>query len=108
MKKIILILVAVAFGYGIFTEMSHKPPLNDPKKVVIYTTDTCPFSKKAKKIMDDENIAYTECNIRKSKSCRSAFNDLGATRIPTLVTNGKMTLGYNKEIVLGELAKSGS
>ncbi len=69
---------------------------------------TCPYSTKAKKVLKRENIAYTECDIKKSKSCQSAFNNLGARGVPTLVINGQIKNDYSQAGVLNELAKSGS
>ena len=43
------------------------------KKIIIYTTDTCPYCSRAKSLFDRKKISYEEINVEKDEALRDAM-----------------------------------
>ena len=101
-EKIIMAIVLCVGAIAIFQKISSKP-VNGSHKVILYTTNTCPYSKKAKRELKKANVAYTECNISESKSCAWSYKQAGYKRVPVLLIDNRVVQNYSKENVLREL-----
>ncbi len=71
--------------------------------VVLYATDWCGYCRKARELLADNNIQYTEFDIEKSDEGRRRYDDLGGNGIPLLNVNGNIINGYNKSRILKSL-----
>jgi glutaredoxin 3 len=43
------------------------------KKVIIYTTDTCPYCSRAKSLLEKKNIPYAEVNVSNDELLRDSM-----------------------------------
>lgn len=69
----IAIIIGVAWIKLSNRQLSHKdiPHKESPmENIVIYTTTSCPFCVKAKKLLERKNAAYTEINVQDSTEKR--------------------------------------
>lgn len=78
-------------------------------KIEIFTIPTCPFCRKAKEMLEDNYLNFTEYDIsRKEDEMRKRlglkFGIKGRVTVPQIVINGKHIGGYSE---LKELFKSG-
>ena len=64
-------------------------------KAKIYTTDYCPYCKKAKKLLDTKGIKYEEINLTNDPDMRSKLVETtGRNTVPQIYINGKHIGGY--------------
>jgi glutaredoxin 3 len=69
-------------------------------KVKIYTTNTCPWCKKAKEFMKEKKISFIEKDVTKNEKNRNEMIKIsGQMGVPVLDINGTIIVGFNsKEI----------
>jgi glutaredoxin 3 len=76
--------------------------------VIIYTTAWCPYCIRAKQLLDDKAVEYTEINVS-AGDARAKMRELtGGTTVPQIVINDQATGGCDELFVLersGELNK---
>ena len=60
-------------------------------KIEIYTWSTCPFCKKAKKLLDSKGVEYTEYQIDGDEKARDEMAKLtgGERSVPQIFVNGQ-------------------
>jgi len=67
------------------------------KKVVIYSTPTCPYCKRAKDYLTQKGIAYTDYNVgedrEKAKEMIQKSKQMG---VPVIVVDGEVLVGFNQ------------
>ena len=67
------------------------------KKVVIYSTPTCPYCKRAKDYFTQKGIAYTDYNVgedrEKAKEMIHISKQMG---VPVIVVDGEVLVGFNQ------------
>jgi len=74
-------------------------------KVIIYTTDYCPYCKLAKNLLDQKAVAYEEIRIDLEEAKREEMMKLsGRKTVPQIFINDQPIGGYDD---LASLAKSG-
>ncbi|MCJ8272865.1 MAG: hypothetical protein MJK04_26145 [Psychrosphaera sp.] len=77
---------------------------NTEQKVVVYSTQWCPFCTKAKQFLTDNNIEFEERDIEKGGQKVSAlFNTIGTPGIPKIVIGNKILTGFNPTLLEAEL-----
>lgn len=60
------------------------------KNILIYTTNYCPYCVKAKKLLDQEHLTYTEINIERDQAKRDELEKLSHIRtVPQIFVDGK-------------------
>ena len=74
--------------------------LSGDNVVILYATDWCGYCKKARELLSEHNIQYTEFDIEKSKEGRRRYDQLKGNGIPVLDINGSIVMGYNKSKIL--------
>ena len=72
-------------------------------RVELYTTPSCPFCVRAKRLLAERHIAYTEFDIEKSAEGRRRYEALGGSGVPVLTVNGTVIHGYNPDAILDAL-----
>lgn len=74
------------------------------QKVVMYTTQWCPYCKKAKQYLKDNQIAFEERDIEQGGEQVSAlFQSIDAPGIPKIVVGDKVIIGFNQPVLQQEL-----
>ena len=108
MKNLLVILgimVAAFVMLDMFNRQSapQKPVASGSNNVIMYSTATCGYCKKAKKLFEEKNIAYVECDVGKSSQCNQAFAALKGRGVPLFDIKGTIIHGYNQEYLLATL-----
>jgi glutaredoxin len=110
MKKIILIAV-VAFVFinlGKIYDFFDPPPNFSSiaeGTVVIYTTSSCGYCFKAKRLFKSMSVKYIEFDIEKSKEAHQQFTQLGGQGVPLIVIGDKRIHGYSRGTIIETLKK---
>ena len=67
------------------------------KKVVIYSTPTCPYCKRAKDYFTQKGIAYTDYNVaedrEKTKEMIQKSKQMG---VPVIIVDDEVLVGFNQ------------
>ena len=71
-------------------------PLVRKDRVVIYTTQSCGYCKKAKAYFKTNKIAYKEYAIDSSEVARARYDKLGATGVPVIFVGKKRMNGFSE------------
>ena len=68
------------------------------KKVIVYSTPTCPFCLRAKQYLKENNIQFTEhdvgSNPDKAQEMIKKSNQMG---VPVIEIDGNVIVGFDKE-----------
>lgn len=66
--------------------------------VKIYTTPTCPWCRKTKAWMKENNIEYEEIDVSTDKeAAKEMVEKSGQMGVPVLDVNGKILVGYDPD-----------
>lgn len=77
---------------------------NTEKKVVIYTTQWCPYCKKTKEYLKAHNVDFTERDIEQGdQSVDALFSSIGYPGIPKIVVGDVIINGFNASLIAQEL-----
>ena len=75
------------------------------KNVTIYSTPTCHFCHMAKDYFMENNIAYTEYDVKSDLAKRAEMVDKsGQMGVPVIIIDGEVTVGFDKPRIVGLLA----
>ncbi len=67
------------------------------KRVVIYSTPTCPWCKRAKEYFSQKDIPYLEYNVAENKEAASdMINKTGQMGVPVISINDEVVVGFNQ------------
>jgi len=73
------------------------------KKVVIYSTPTCPFCKRAKDYLSRKGIAYVDYNVAQDRErAKEMIQKSGQMGVPVITIDNEVVVGFN-QTVLDEL-----
>lgn len=73
------------------------------KKVVIFSTPTCPYCKRAKEYLSQKGIPYFEYNVATDRdAAREMVKKSGQLGVPVITIDDKVIIGFN-QIQLGKL-----
>lgn len=68
--------------------------------IIIYSTETCPYCKIAKKYMDSKDLKYVNKSVDKDKD---ALNEMvkksGQMGVPVIDIDGSIIVGFDKEMI---------
>lgn len=73
------------------------------KKVLIYTTPTCPYCHQAKEYLDSKKIKYTDLDASDQKNAQQMIDKSGQMGVPVLDIEGKIIVGFDKAAIDKEL-----
>jgi len=65
-------------------------------KVVMYSTNSCGYCKKARKYFNKNNISYTDYNIEKNAQAKRKFKKMGARGVPVILVGNKRLNGFSE------------
>ena len=64
-------------------------------EVKIYTTNYCPYCKKAKDLLNAKHVEYEEIDVTNNPDLRTELTQMtGRTTVPQIFINGKHIGGY--------------
>jgi glutaredoxin-like YruB-family protein len=77
---------------------------NMEKSVEIYTTSTCPYCRKVKEFLDENNVSYTNHDVGKDrKELEKMIEKTGQMAVPVILIDGKKIVGLDKKAIKEEL-----
>lgn len=78
----------------------------DTKKVVIYSTPTCPICRRAKARLSQKGISYQDIDIAANKeAAHEMIHKSGQMGVPVIFVDDQMMLGFNQAKLDEMLAK---
>lgn len=67
------------------------------KNVVIYSTPTCPYCKRAKDYLSQKRIPYTDYNVATDKDkTREMIQKSGQMGVPVIAVDDEIIIGFNQ------------
>lgn len=79
---------------------------NSTNKVIIYTTQWCPYCKKAKEYLNENKIMYTERDIEQGdESIDELFAAIDSPGVPKIVIGEVIINGFNPRLIKENLKK---
>lgn len=65
------------------------------KKVIVYTSNTCPYCNSAKEYLNDKGVDYEERNISQNKEARIELTKRGIRSVPTIIIGDEVVVGFD-------------
>ena len=70
------------------------------KKVVVYSTPTCPYCKRAKDCLSQKGIPYTNINVAQDREkAKEMIQKSGQMGVPIITINGEVIVGFNQTLL---------
>ena len=67
------------------------------KKVIVYSTKTCPWCAKVKEFLKENKVSFTTKDVgTNTKNAKEMFEKSGQQGVPVTDINGKIIIGYNE------------
>jgi len=91
---------APAFAQGDFSAIYRETG----KPVVMFSTSTCPYCRRARALLDEEHVAYQDFVIDQSPQARQRFASFGGSGVPVLLIGTRRIEGYREDVIRDSLA----
>lgn len=75
------------------------------KSVVIFTTSTCRYCKRAREVLEKNNIDYYDFVTDKSADAQKRYQALGESAVPVLFIADRKIVGANQEVIEAALQR---
>lgn len=73
------------------------------KKVVVYSTPTCPYCKRAKDCLSRKGIPFVDHNVAQDRdAAKEMIQKSGQMGVPVITIDGEIVVGFN-QILLDRL-----
>ena len=73
------------------------------KKVVIYSTPTCPYCKRTKDYLTEKGIPYVDYNVASNREkAKEMIDKSGQMGVPVVIVDDEIMVGFN-QVKLDEL-----
>lgn len=70
------------------------------KKVVIYSTPTCPYCKRAKEYLSRKGIPYTDIDVAQDKEkAKEMTQKSGQMSVPVIIIDDEIVVGFNQVLL---------
>ncbi len=70
------------------------------KKVVIYSTPTCPYCKRAKEYFSRKGISYTDIDVAQDKEkAKEMTQKSGQMSVPVIIIDDEIVVGFNQVLL---------
>ena len=66
------------------------------EKVIVYTSNTCPYCTMAKDYLETKNVEFEERNVQEDSKAREELMAKGYTGVPVLVIGDEEIVGFDK------------
>ena len=74
------------------------------KKVILYTTSTCPYCRRLKSFLKDNDIPFSNNDVGKSREkLEEMKKKSGQMSVPVTDVGGTILVGFNRERIAREL-----
>jgi len=96
--KIIFIGIMLFAGYQYFyktPEVSARM-IDNNCDAVVFTTQSCPYCKKARQLLNEEKVNWCEKDVNKSSANNALFKKLGGRGVPFAVIGDEIVKGFSK------------
>lgn len=75
------------------------------KKVIVYSTPTCPYCRKAKEYLQEKGIEYTDIDVSQDESAqKEMIEKSGLMSVPVIDIGGTIITGFDKDKIDEALA----
>ena len=70
------------------------------KKVIVYSTSTCPYCIKAKAFLKDNNINFEDIDVSTNQEkAKEMIDKSGQMGVPTIDIEGEIIIGFDKDSI---------
>jgi len=70
------------------------------KKVVVYSTPTCPYCKRAKDYLSRRGIPYTDINVAQDREkAKEMIQKSGQMGVPVITIDNEIIVGFNQVLL---------
>ena len=70
------------------------------KKVVVYSTPTCPYCKRAKDYLSHKGITYTDINVAQGRGkANEMIQKSGQMGVPVITIGNEVVVGFNQTLL---------
>jgi len=70
------------------------------KKVVIYSTPTCPYCKRAKEYLSRKGISYTDIDVAQDREkAKEMIQKSGQMGVPVITIDNEVVVGFNQALL---------
>ena len=70
------------------------------KKVVVYSTPTCPYCKRAKDYFSRKGIPFVDHNVAQDRdAAKEMIQKSGQMGVPVIVIDGEVVVGFNQALL---------
>lgn len=74
------------------------------KKVIVYSTPTCPYCIRTKQFLKDNNIVFEDIDVSTNQTATSEMvSKSGQMGVPVLDIDGQIIVGFDKERIKAAL-----
>lgn len=76
-----------------------------PKKVIVYSTENCPWCHKVKEFLKSKNIRFKDLGVDKDeKAAKEMIDKSGQMGVPVIDIDGEIIIGFDKPALEKALA----
>lgn len=69
-------------------------------KIIVYTTNSCPYCVMMKNFLDDQGISFKEVNVQRDQSAaKKLVETTGQMGVPQTEINGQWVMGFDPQAV---------
>ena len=73
-------------------------------KIKVYSTPTCPYCRKTREYLKEKNIEFQDIDVSESReNAKEMIEKSGQMGVPVIEINGKIIIGFDKEVLEKEL-----
>ena len=70
------------------------------KKVVVYSTPTCPYCKRAKDYLSRKGIPFVDHNVAQDRdAAKEMIQKSGQMGVPVITVDGEVVIGFNQTVL---------
>ena len=70
------------------------------KKVVIYSTPTCPYCKRAKDYISQKGFSFVEHNVAEDRdAAKEMIQKSGQMGVPVITVDDEIVVGFNQSLL---------
>ncbi len=74
------------------------------RKIIIYTTSTCPFCEATKRLLQEKGYSYEEKNVENDeRALKEMVDKSGQWGVPVIDIEGKIIVGFRPNEILSAL-----
>ena len=67
------------------------------EKVLVYSSNTCPYCTLAKDYLSDKGVEFEERNVQEDDSARKELMEMGHMGVPVIVIGEEEIVGFDKD-----------